>query len=154
MELLHRVRLRQVHIQDGKGRVVNLRPTADVEHPFFVVGRFQGLAHPDRRRGDGGDLHHVQTPRLMALRVRAQRVQGALGGWGDLHLTLLDAPDTAGGEQVLALEDGIEHQKHAAACIQCDLEEVTVDHLAPVGPVLVCEGVHTALALAVETHRE
>jgi len=114
MELLHRVRLRQVDIEDGKGRIVNLRPTADVEHPFFVVGRFRGLAYPDRRRGDGGDLHHMQTPKLMALRVRAQRVQAALGGWGDLHL----------------------------------------DHLAPVGPVLVCEGVHTALALAVETHRE
>lgn len=135
-----------VQIQLGNGRVVNLRSTTDKEHELFVVGRFQALAHPDGGRGLGGDLHQVQPAQTRVLRVVPEGVQRGLGDSGQLRVTFADPPLPAGREYVLAVDDGVHDQ--AADVTDLGADEEALNHVAPMGPMVVCEGLHTARALA------
>lgn len=136
-----------VDIELLDGGVVHVGLAADEKHDFFVVGRFQRLAHP-YGGGDGGrNFHQVDTPQPRVFRVCQQGIEGGLGRLCDARITLLDATDAAGGEHVLVVGNGVEDEIDLPAFIGRQLNHEALAHWVSLGSVVVCEGLLAARSM-------
>lgn len=137
---------------EGKvGRVVNLAVSANEEHEVFVVGSFKRLSNSNGHGCNTSNFSELDGAAALCGRVVGCSVQSLLGDFTDGGFAINDSAETAGGEDVLAVNDGVEDQENMAICIRGYVDSEALDHFVPRGELLVCEGSHTARALLTAT---
>jgi len=130
------------------GGVVNLVAAADEEHHAFLVGRFERLLHPDWRGDGGGNLLEGERGRfaVRVFRVGHDSLQRLSGGGRHFHIAAPNAPHTHGGEEVLAIQDGVV-EEGLLPRLDIDDEKALQHWLIP-PVVVVTEGATTARNVA------
>lgn len=130
------------------GGVVNLVAAADEEHHAFLVSRFERLLHPNGGSDGGGDLLEGECGRfaVCVFRVGHDSLQRLFGGGRHFHIAAMDPANTNGGEEVLAIQDGVV-EEGLIPRLDVDHEKALQHWLIP-HVVVVTEGATTARNVA------
>lgn len=140
--------LTKVGVQLANSGVVDFAAATDKEQYVFVVGRFQSgtddLLNLGVATGRNGDKAQSEIG-IYVLRILAKRYQRLAAKVGEFRFLVNDAADATGCHEAAVLVKGIEKDEHFSVGVIRD--QMTFKHvLVPVGGILVCEGVGTAMA--------
>lgn len=136
-----------VHVERDDNCVDDIRPPADEEHPIFLVGLCQRLAHPRQRGSRGCHLDQSQVAHTLVLRVIADGGDCPLCGRGQLCVAVVNTPNSNSGDEVPAILHGVEDRHWFSAAVVEHSREA-LDHWSPVGLLVVSEASLTALEFA------
>jgi hypothetical protein len=141
--------IRKGNVKRGNGRIINRVVTADKECGAHILGRFQPLGDALVDVAAMGNIqeHEVEFLPVRIFRVAADGLQRLLSDRRQFCVISSDASNTATGDDMPIVEDGIVNEI-AAAIVQGDRDQKALNHVLVPCKLFVVEGSRTAQTLA------